>query len=381
MYTMNIKGERIMKKKLRVILLGVYIASISIFALSSCSIFGDADNDGDDIVDKKPGEIKYELLLDDTYKVTGFSGDPIGELTIPSTHNGKSVTVIGEHSFSGWSGWVNITISDSVTTIENYAFSRCSGLTNVTIGSGVKTIGYGAFENCTGLANIVLPNGLERIGSEAFYGCSKLTNITLPDSLTSIGDNVFGGCNLICAEYGNALYAGNANNPYLVLIAAKNKDITSCNINEKTKFINARAFYNSFVTDVTISSGVTSIGACAFYNCGALTNVTIPDSVIEIGYSVFERCESLTNINIPSGVKSIGGSAFSFCVGLTSVIIPQSVTSIGRSAFNYCNLTIYCECEEQPNGWDFDWVGGNGSAKVVWGYNSGVDGADDEPVK
>lgn len=120
---------------------------------------------------------------------------------------------------------------------------------------------------------------------------------------------------------------------------------------------------------------------CAFYSCGALTNVTIPDSVIEIGYSAFERCESLTNINIPSGVKSIGGSAFSFCVGLKSVIIPQSVTSIGRSAFNYCNLTIYCECEEQPNGWDFDWVGGNGSAKVVWGYNSGVDGADDEPVK
>ena len=74
---------------------------------------------------------------------------------------------------------------------------------------------------------------------------------------------MFGGCNLICAEYGNALYAGNANNPYLVLIAAKNKDITSCNINEKTRFINARAFYNSFVTDVTISSGVTSIGACA----------------------------------------------------------------------------------------------------------------------
>ena len=147
---------------------------------------------------------------------------------------------------------------------------------------------------------------------------------------------MFGGCNLICAEYGNALYAGNANNPYLVLIAAKNKDITSCNINEKTRFI---------------------------------------------GYSAFERCESLTNINIPSGVKSIGGSAFSFCVGLTSVIIPQSVTSIGRSAFNYCNLTIYCECEEQPNGWDFDWVGGNGSAKVVWGYNSGVDGADDELVK
>lgn len=174
-----------MKKKLRMILLGVCIASISIFALSACSIFGDADNDGDDIIDKKPGEIKYELLLDDTYKVTGFSGDPIGELTIPSMHNGKSVTVIGEHSFSGWSGWVNITISDSVTTIENYAFSRCSGLTNVTIGSGVKTIGYGAFENCTGLANIVLPNGLERIGSEAFYGCSKLTNITLPDSLTS----------------------------------------------------------------------------------------------------------------------------------------------------------------------------------------------------
>jgi len=349
------------------------VVAVSAFALIACGMFVDPDNSDEDNTEvEKPGEIQYELLSDDTYKVAGFTGKTDGELVIPSTHDGKNVTVIGEKSFSGWSGWVNITIPDSVTAIENYAFSLCSGLTNVTIGGGVKSIGNGAFENCTGLSNIVLPNGLERIGSEAFYGCSKLTNITLPDSLTSIGDKVFGGCNLICAEYGNALYAGNANNPYLVLIAAKNKDITSGNINEKTKFINARAFYNSSVTEVIMPSEVTSIGACAFYRCTMLTNVTIPDSVIEIGYSAFERCENLTNINIPNGVKSIGGSAFSFCVGLTSVIIPQSVTSIGRSAFNYCNMTIYCECEEQnkPSDWDFDWVGGVGNTKIVWGYKS-----------
>ena len=85
-------------------------------------------------------------------------------------------------------------------------------------------------------------------------------------------------------------------------------------------------------------TGLTSIGAEAFYNCDGLTSVNIPNSVTSIGYSAFEA-SGLTAITIPNSVTRIGGHAFLCCYGLTSVNIPNSVTSIGNAAFFSCGLT------------------------------------------
>ena len=89
------------------------------------------------------------------------------------------------------------------------------------------------------------------------------------------------------------------------------------------------------VESVVIESGVTSIGAAAFYSCLSLTSVTIPASVTSIGNAAFSY-SGLTSLNIADGVTSIGDGAFSECPSLTSVTIPASVTSIGVWAFSYC---------------------------------------------
>ena len=86
----------------------------------------------------------------------------------------------------------------------------------------------------------------------------------------------------------------------------------------------------------TIPSGVTSIGAYAFYNCSSLTGITIPNSVTIIDDSAFYECKSLTSVTIPNSVTSIGTSAFQYCNGLTSIDIPNSVTSISSNTFRYC---------------------------------------------
>ncbi len=123
------------------------------------------------------------------------------------------------------------------------------------------------------------------------------------------------------------------------------------------------------LTTLTISEGVTSIGAFAFSNCTGLTSVTIPSSVASIEENAFAYCKSLASIfvaeanpiydsrnncyaiietesntliagckntNIPSSVTSIGNGAFAGCTGLTSVTIPSSVISIGYDAFRGC---------------------------------------------
>ena len=144
----------------------------------------------------------------------------------------------------------------------------------------------------------MIPDSVTNIGSYAFYGCNGLTNVIIPDSVTSIGNDVFYGCsNLKYNEYNNALYLGNENNKYLVLIKAKSKNITSCQINANCKFI---------YTD-------------AFFYCEGLTSITIPDSVTSIGDSAFYSCTGLTSVTIGNGVTSIGPNAFSYCSGLTRI--------------------------------------------------------------
>jgi len=101
--------------------------------------------------------------------------------------------------------------------------------------------------------------------------------------------------------------------------------------------IGASAFiYNSDLRSITIPTGVTSIGAHAFDGCANLTSVTIPASVTSIGNEAFRDC-GLTNLAIPKGVVSIGEGAFYGCRHLTNVVIPPGVTSIEDFTFYLCD--------------------------------------------
>ena len=66
-------------------------------------------------------------------------------------------------------------------------------------------------------------------------------------------------------------------------------------------------------------------------------------------------------------VTAIGEYAFTNSTALTRIIIPSSITTVGESAFSGCdNLTIYCEAESQPSGWDSDW---NPDSCLVYWYS------------
>ena len=70
-----------------------------------------------------------------------------------------------------------------------------------------------------------------------------------------------------------------------------------------------------------IPSGVTSIGASAFYNTTGLTSVTIPTSVISIGNYAFAEATSLTSIAIPASVATIGDRVFTLTSSVTSFAV------------------------------------------------------------
>ena len=114
-------------------------------------------------------------------------------------------------------------------------------------------------------------------------------------------------------------------------------NITCIKIPNSVERIGDKAFSGCLsLTDIVIPSGITSISYGTFANCRRLTSITIPNGATSIGDSAFSDCRNLTSIEIPNSVTSIGDNAFYDCHNLTSIEIPNSVISIGDKAFYGC---------------------------------------------
>ena len=87
------------------------------------------------------------------------------------------------------------------------------------------------------------------------------------------------------------------------------------------------AFYNNFLTSVTIGSSVTSIGDSVFHN-NALTSVTIGSSVTSIGDAAFEN-NLLTSVTFLGNAPTEGDEVFDGNVGLTFVTRSSTATGWG----------------------------------------------------
>ena len=247
----------------------------------------------------------------------------------------NSVKKIGPSAFRFCHRLTSARLSDSIHVIEDFLFYCCEGLESIIIPQSVIKIERNAFGCCKKLKSVVIPESVKEVGECAFSYCSSLESVTIPESI-NIGPEAFNGSEQLNC-YDNAQYLGNSGNPYLFLISAKSKDISSCIINERCRYIASKAFYEcSALTSITIPNSVKRIGSEAFCKCKSLEYIDIKESVISIGNGAFDSCYSLYSINIPNSVTTIGDCAFENCWRLTSITIQNSVTSIGYRAFADC---------------------------------------------
>lgn len=305
---------------------------------------------------ENPLELDFYRQPDGTYWVSLEKAKYLTELVVPSTYKGKTVTgICGKYDQINLE---KITIPDSIKTVESYlgdnlteihigsleSWCKIKGIncltngnmpdkklylneteiTNLVIPTGITTIEDRTFARFTSLQSVVIPEGVTSIGGGAFDGCESLINVSIPDSIIEIG-NAFDKCeNIKYNEYDNAKYLGNESNPYVVLMSAKDKNITSCVINEKTKIIYESAFSAcEKLTSIIIPEGVRSIGFGAFSGCSELTNVSIPDSIESTAFA-FAGCRKL-KYNEYGNAKYLGNGNNPYLVLVKG--INQEITS------------------------------------------------------
>ena len=128
-------------------------------------------------------------------------------------------------------------------------------------------------------------------------------------------------------------------NPELTPWYSRISEIKTVVIDSGVTAVGAWAFYSaSALTDVMIPDSVTSIGECAFHSCSSLSRLSIPKNLTTWGKGVFQYCSALTSVTIPEGVTEIADQTFYECTALASVVIPSTVTRIGSDAFRECAL-------------------------------------------
>lgn len=141
----------------------------------------------------KDPKFSYQVHKDGrTCRITNFEGKIDGDLVIPETIDGYTVTVIAPFAFyyrTDITG--NVVIPDTVEEISYAAFAGCYNMTSIDLQKNLRELGKGAFIGCKSLTEIDLPDLLESVSEYAFYDCDKLTRVSFGTHIQSVEQNAF----------------------------------------------------------------------------------------------------------------------------------------------------------------------------------------------
>lgn len=302
----------------------------------------------------------------------------------------SSLTTIEERAFLQCKSLKSIDIPNSVTKVGIYAFGHCEAMEKMTIGLGIKTIPKDfayyctslkeitipenveviqeyAFDYCRSLSSIKFNNKLTQIDRYAFINCDTLTVVDIPDNVKTIANNTFASCDKL-----TTLNIGSGVTSLSMSVVDDTPSLTSINVSSEntslssldgvlfnkdmTKLITCpRAKAGKYkmpdtvvtvgnsafkdckaLTDITLSTALTTVENYGFVGCSAITSLEFGDNLKTIGYSAFSSCSALKNVKLGINTTTIGDYAFNYCSSITDVDFGKSLSSIGEYAFENC---------------------------------------------
>lgn len=311
---------------------------------------------------------------------------------------------IGTKAFYQCSALRGLSFPSSLAEIKAEAFAGCTAMTAVELPAGLNALGEGTFEDCLALSKvdfamdstlkvlnpsvfahcislseIALPASVEVLCDGAFNGCSQLRSVTLHDAaaLREISRESFDGCsNLSFNRYGNGLYFGNQNHPYMVLLSAEDRTKTELTLHVDTVLVADEALkdYTGLTAfSIPSESALIKIGSEALYGCDSLMSLYVPADLEIIGEDALNGCGALESIFVSAGnqyyisdgnclidtktktlirgcadsripddgsIEVIGAYAFGDCADLLELEIPGTVRRIDAKAFAHSGLRM-----------------------------------------
>ena len=267
------------------------------------------------------------------FKLTDFSGiDDEGEIvsgceeyvsidndgfysiTVPSTYGNDNITTLGNHLFQS----AYITYDDNYNELVDIVDSYTK-IKSININEGITSLENGVEWE---LGTFLFTGILYDSENVEYIPIVPETSITFPSSFRDLGEY-----NFICSN------------------------INTIVLPEGMTEISDYAFYDSWVTSLTVSSTVTTIGRDIIHDSleelifNGIDNDT--NQLTTIGAYAFAK-NYLQNVILPNNLKIIGDSAFRYN-DITTLTIPASVETIERYAFNASLTTLTFRLDKDGN--------------------------------
>ena len=263
-----------------------------------------------------------------TCTITGFSGKESGDLVIPESIDGYTVTVIGNSAFTYANFDGTLTLPDSIVEIGNQAFAGCDRLTGqLILPANLKTIKSSAFIKCSGFTGeIVFNDNLETIGRGAFGSCTGLSgSLMLPDSITALEtDSIY-----MCTGLDGVLHIPSGISEWSSAYVTYCDNLSGFDVSDDHP-------YYCVVDGILYSKDMTRALQCMVTKEGA---VVLPEGVTVIGPQAFYQCTKITSISFPSTLKRIESWGCGYLTGLeTAPELPQSLEYVGNNGFYASSL-------------------------------------------
>ena len=292
----------------------------------------------------------YIVLEDGTIQLTLYTGDST-DIVVPNRYidNGVcyKVSKVGNPNVKLiWDATYELYKPDTSYNVFSNDVASSSNtnktITYIEVAEGVE-VGDCAFRRCEALTKLKLHKNIKRIGICALANCSSLTgHLILPEGLTYIDANAFNNTFIteltlpesLCG-YGYKPFGGDACKITKIHFNCNNLD----NYYQHSNIGYITNPFGALLESIDFNSSIKFLPQACFYNKNNLNLDNILKDLYNLqnipSYAFYEN-KDLANISIPESVKTIDFCAFGSCKGLTSITIPNSVTSICAGAFYDC---------------------------------------------
>lgn len=207
-----------------------------------------------------------------------------GDLVIPSSINGVTITKIADQAFTN-SGITSVIFPDTITTIGGQAFYLNQ------------------------LKKVVIPTSVTTIGESAF-GSNRITELVLPTTITSLGGGAFRNNQLPIdqAFVYNRNSDGSVNKTSLNSYAGSNRD--EIVIPDTVTTIDRNAFYAVTCRSLILPSKLERIKQNGIYGIN-VEQLVIPETIIELGINSVAASAKLKHVEFKGNVpQTLGYNIF-----------------------------------------------------------------------